>query len=83
MKARLAWAGGGFVLVALLVYRFLTRVPSPDVAPVDAPAAPAVVRTPAPAPSEPPTALEPLAPVFPFVPNAAAATRVIRSNRIA
>ena len=73
MKARLAWAGGGFVLVALLVYRFLTRVPSPDVAPGDAPVAPPVVRTPAPAPSEPPTALEPLAPVFPFVPHAAAA----------
>jgi len=78
VKARLAWAGGGFVLVALLVHRFLTRVPSPDVVPVDAPVAPPVtppvVRTPAPAPSEPPTALEPLAPVFPFVPHAAAAT---------
>lgn len=68
MKARLAWAGGGFVLVALLVYRFLTRVPSPDVAPVAAPVAPAAA--PAPAPSASPTTLEPLAAVFPFVPAA-------------
>lgn len=78
MKARLAWAGGGFVLVALLVYRFLTRVPSPDVAPGDAPGAavaaaaactPAPAAAPAPAPGALPTALGPLAPVFPFVPG--------------
>ena len=36
MKARLAWACGGFVLVALVVYRFLTRVPTPVAAPAAA-----------------------------------------------
>lgn len=29
MRSRLAWAIGGFVLVALVVYRFLARVPAP------------------------------------------------------
>lgn len=36
MKARLAWACGGFALVALVVYRFLTRVPTPVAAPAAA-----------------------------------------------
>ena len=41
MRSRLAWAIGGFVLVALVVYRFLTRAagPEPVSAPVPAPAA--------------------------------------------